>query len=217
MFRSALLRTSSESLTKTDSLRHNHIYVSRCPKKAAVPQKIRFSVFSFRQPAAEVINLEEMEREKSVTIDANLDLMDEMLEKAGGFFGTKKGMVDLGQFEECIASIRLNMPDEIKNAKKLVNDRKAIIDEANRNAEQIIIRAESRAKELTANHEITKAAQAKAAEIEKQALAQASAVKKATDDYILGMLAKAEETLNASLTAVKRTKATIKPAGGGKI
>lgn len=156
------------------------------------------------------------ETNKSVTIDACLELMDEMLEKAGGFLGTKKGLVDLEQFKDCIDKIRLNMPDEIKNAKKLVNDRKSIIDEANRKAEKIIISAENRAKELTANHEITRLAEARAIEIEKQAQAQAKAVKTAADAYIIDHLTKTEESLTASLNAVRRTKGTIKtpPAQG---
>lgn len=151
------------------------------------------------------------ETNKGVTIDACLDIMDEMLDKAGGFFGTKKGMVDLEQFKDCIDKIRLNMPDEIKNAKKVVNDRKSIIDEANRKAEKIIISAESRAKELTSNHEIARLAEMRASEIEKQAHAQAKAVKAAADAYITDVLTKTEEALSASLTAVRRTKSTIKP------
>ena len=98
----------------------------------------------------------------------------------------------------------------MKQAKKIVLERKSIIDEANRQAEEIINRAESRKNTLIAENEITRAAQAKAAEIEKQALMKAKAVKSAADEYIVDTLSKAEETLTASITAIKRTKGTIK-------
>ncbi len=146
-----------------------------------------------------------------VMMEDYLDTMDEMLDKARpSMLSAKKYLIDLEQFRDCIDHIRMNIPAEMKQAKKIVSERKSIIDEANRQADEIVTRAETRAAALVANHEITKAAEAKAAEIEKQALAKAKAVKSATDQYITDTLSKAEETLTASLTAVKRTKSTIR-------
>ena len=140
-----------------------------------------------------------------------LELMEDVLEKAQTIpLSSKKALVDVEQLHDCIEKIRLTMPSEMKNAKKLVQERKSIIDEANKQADMIITRAETRAKEMTDNSEITKAAQARAAEIEKQAVIKGRALKNATDEYITDMLSKAEETLSASLTAIKRTKSTIK-------
>lgn len=144
-------------------------------------------------------------------IEDYLELMDDVLDKAQNIpLSAKKALVDVEQLRDCIDKIRMNMPSEIKQAKKIVQERKSIIDEANKQAENIVTRAEARAKDLVANHEITKAAEAKAAEAEKQAVIKARAVKNATDEYIVDMLTKTEESLAASLAAVKRTKGTIK-------
>lgn len=144
-------------------------------------------------------------------IEDYLDAMDEILEKAQPFpLSAKKSLVDVDQLRECIDHIRMNIPTEVKQAKKIVSERKSIIDEATRQADDIINRAESRKNTLVAEHEITRAAQAKAAEIEKQALIKAKTVKNAADEYIVDSLSKAEETLNATLIAIKRTKSTIK-------
>ena len=144
-------------------------------------------------------------------IEDYLEHMDDILEKSQNVpFSGKKAVVDVDQIRDCIDKIRLNLPSEIKQAKKIVQERKSIIEEANKQAEQIVTRAETRAREMTDNNEITKAAQAKAAEIEKQAVIKGRALKNATDEYITDMLSKAEETLSASLNAVKRTKSTIK-------
>ena len=86
-------------------------------------------------------------------------------------------------------------PDEIKNAKSIVQDRKSLMDDAKKQAEEIITRAEARASAMVENSEITKAAQA---------------VKNAADEYIIDILTKTEETLAESLTSVKRTKGSIK-------
>ena len=134
-----------------------------------------------------------------------LDAMDEILDKAQAIpFSSKKSVVDVDQLRECIDHIRMYTPDEIKNAKSIVQDRKSLMDDAKKQAEEIITRAEARASE------ITKAAQAKAAEIEKNALIKARAVKNAADEYIIDILTKTEETLAESLTSVKRTKGSIK-------
>lgn len=145
-----------------------------------------------------------------VVIEDYLDAMDEILEKSKSFFGSKKGVIDVDQIRDCIDHIRMNMPDEIKQAKKIVDERKSIISEANKQAEEIVTRAEARANALVANHEIVKSAEAKAAEIEKQAVMKARTVKTATDEYILDVLTKTEDMLAANLTAVKRTKGAIK-------
>ena len=139
-----------------------------------------------------------------------LDAMDEILDKAQAIpFSSKKSVVDVDQLRECIDHIRMYTPDEIKNAKSIVQDRKSLMDDAKKQAEEIITRAEARASAMVENSEITKAAQAKAAEIEKNALIKARAVKNAADEYIIDILTKTEETLAESLTSVKRTKGSI--------
>ena len=142
-----------------------------------------------------------------------LDAMDEILDKAQAIpFSSKKSVVDVDQLRECIDHIRMYTPDEIKNAKSIVQDRKSLMDNAKKQAEEIITRAEARASAMVENSEITKAAQAKAAEIEKNALIKARAVKNAADEYIIDILTKTEETLAESLTSVKRTKGSIRDA-----
>ena len=144
-------------------------------------------------------------------IEDYLELIDEMLDSSHGVpFASKKVMVDVEQMRDYLDKIRLNLPEEMRQANKIVNQRKTIIDEANKNAEDIITRAEARARDLVANHEIIKAAEAKASEIEKQALIKAKAVKDATDKYLVDMLERAEGSLSDSLNVIRRTKGTIK-------
>lgn len=155
-------------------------------------------------------------------VDDYLDLMDEIIDRAQAVpFSNKKSIVEVDQLRDCIDKIRLNLPSEIKQAKKIVQERKSIIDEANRQSEDIVTRAEARAKDMVADSEITKTAEAKAieitksaeikaAEIESQALNQSKTLKKATDEYITSTLSKAENTISDSLAAIRKIKGTIK-------
>lgn len=143
-------------------------------------------------------------------IEDYLDLIDDVFEKAKSVpFSNKNSIVDVEEIRDIMDKIRLNLPSEMKQAKKLVQERKSIIEDANRQAEKIITTAETRAKELVAESEITKAAELRAMETEKQANLKAKEVKNAADKYIVDMLTRAEETLAACHAAVKRTKGTI--------
>ncbi len=120
--------------------------------------------------------------------------------------------VDPEVMQDLIDKAMMNLPAEMKQAEQIVADRKNIVDDGNRMAEEIITRAEARARDLTSNDAITKAAKAKAEEIEKKANEQSKAVKAATDNYIIDMLTKTENILAANLEAVRRAKSAIAPA-----
>lgn len=144
-------------------------------------------------------------------LEAYIDDMDEILEKARKLpMSNKNYVVDVEQLRDCIDHIRMNIPSEIKQAKKIVQERKSIIDEAHKQADDIVTKAENRANALVANSEITKAAEAKAVEIERQALIKAKAVKNAADEYLAGILTDSEKILASSLMSIRSAKSTLK-------
>ncbi|MBR6045617.1 MAG: hypothetical protein IKP47_08290 [Ruminococcus sp.] len=104
-----------------------------------------------------------------MTIDGILDLMLTLLDKSTAVPFSNKKMVDQEQMREYIDSIRANMPDEINLANETVREQKSIIDNANREAEQIIRKAEEKAKVLVSQEEIIKQAR----EVAKQELEKA--------------------------------------------
>ncbi len=59
-----------------------------------------------------------------MNIDDALEAMDEILDKSMQVpFSQKKGMVDVSALRDLIDDIRMNMPNEITQARNLVNDR----------------------------------------------------------------------------------------------
>ena len=82
-----------------------------------------------------------------MTIDELLDIMDETLEEATTLpFTGGKRLVDVEKVRDIMDDIRLSMPQEIKQARAIVEDRGRIVDDANKEAEAIIKRAEERAR-----------------------------------------------------------------------
>ena len=140
-----------------------------------------------------------------------LDMMDDLLDNASSVpFSVKKSIVDCDQLREYINEIRLNLPQEIKQAKLIVRDRQTIINDANKEAENIVRRAEDRAKVIVSNDEITKAAKAKAVEMVNQAQAKSKEIKNAANKYIDDVLVQAEECLQANLADIRKTRQAVK-------
>jgi vacuolar-type H+-ATPase subunit H len=145
------------------------------------------------------------------TIDEILNIMDELLDKAPVVpLSVKKVMIDRERMHECIDDLRMNLPSEFKQARHIAHDRNDILRTANTDAENIIKRAEERARVLVANDEITKQARKEAEEILRTAQDRAKQVKGVVDSYIDRVMSRSEEAVRASLEEIRKTKSELK-------
>ncbi len=151
-------------------------------------------------------------------IDEILEQMDELLDKSTPMpFAQSKMIIDSERLRELIDDIRLNIPQEIKRAKLIDFDCERIIKEAEQKAEQIVQRAEERAKVLVSGDTIVKEAKQRAAEILSQAQARSQEIRNATSNYVDNMLHDAEIYFTKGLQDVKRTTQEInKVKNGGR-
>ena len=146
-----------------------------------------------------------------MNIDELLDVMDETLEEAVNLpFTGGKRMVDVEKVREIIDEIRLNMPAEIRQAKNIVKDRANILDKARGEAEDIVKRAEERARAIVAEEAIVKAAQQKAVELVTTAQNQSREMRATVTTYCENMLRETEEQLSRSLNDVKAVRSTLR-------
>lgn len=152
-----------------------------------------------------------MEYGKGLEIDKSLDKLDDLLEEAWNLplMGGRR-MVDIQRVREIIDDIRLNIPQALKDAKHICEDRDDIINIAKREAEEIIKRAESRARQLVADDEITKAAQAKATKMLTEATAKTREMERASLDFAENSLKKSEDALMLAYNEVKSTRQAIR-------
>ena len=95
------------------------------------------------------------------SIDEILNEMDEVLEDSINLpFSGGKRMVDVEKIRDLMGEIKLNLPDEVRQAKAIVQDRADIVAAAKKESDGIIHRAEERAVVLVSDAEIVKASQA---------------------------------------------------------
>jgi len=146
-----------------------------------------------------------------LTIDKYLDRIDDVLEEAWNLpFTGGKRMVDIEKIRELVDEVRLNIPQEIKDAKAIVRDREDIIKDANAEAEEIIKKAEERARRMISQEEVMISAREKAGELLTETHVKTRAAEKAVLDYSESALRKAEEVLLAVYNEIKNTRTMMR-------
>lgn len=146
-----------------------------------------------------------------MNVDDMVDLLDDMFEDAvkmpltGG-----KCLIDSQKARDLIDDIRMNLPQEIRQAKAIVADRAEIISIAKQEAEDIIRNAEERAKAIVNKDELVIQAQNRANEVLSQAHQKSREVRAAAYDFADEMLKNAEEVLVKSASEVKQTRQSLR-------
>lgn len=149
-----------------------------------------------------------------MTIDEILEMMDELLDKAVTVpFSGKKSMVDTEQLREYIDNIRYNLPTEIKRAKEMVADRSVILTDANEQAEEIIKKAEEKAKVLISEEEIVKQAKEAADDLTAQAKAMDISIRRAMVEKLDSILGESEKSITKTLNEIKSMREAVKAVG----
>ncbi|WP_294496202.1 ATPase [uncultured Gemmiger sp.] len=148
-----------------------------------------------------------------MNVDELLDLMEETLEEGTAMpFSAGKRVVDVDKMRDIIDDVRANLPDEMRQSKKIVEDRERIVQDARKEADSIIKQAEDRAKVLTSDQEITKRAQKRAVEILTTAQNQSREISKSATNYCETILKNTEETLAHSIADIKNTRMNLRNA-----
>lgn len=146
-----------------------------------------------------------------MTVNENLDLIDEILDAAWAVpLSGGRSVVDIDKIREALDDIRLNMPTEIKQAKLIVSDRKSIIDDARLEADSIVKVAEERAKKLVDTNEIVRQSEERAKAILSQANAQCRELRKATNEFMERSLKSMEEQVVNTLQEIRSTRQALK-------
>ena len=146
-----------------------------------------------------------------MNVEELLELMEETLEEGTAVpFSPSKRIVDVDRMRDIIDEVRNNLPDEIRDSKKIVADHEQIIKGARAESENIIKQAEERARGLVSDQEITKRAQQRAVEILTAAQQQAKEISRSATTYCETILKNSEEVLARSVSDIKNTRMNLR-------
>lgn len=115
----------------------------------------------------------------------------------------KRVLIDEQRAWEVIDQMRVSIPEEVKKAKRINQERDRIIAQANEEATRIVELGRDEAQQLASETEISKQAQARAQTILERAQREADALKADADDYTIQVLSKLEEDLAKALSIVR--------------
>ncbi len=138
-----------------------------------------------------------------------LETLEDIMERSKGIPFTAKGIVDKEEVLEIIKEIRLKLPDELKQAKWIKEERGRILEEAGKEADGIVKQDENRIIPMIDEHEITRKAYEQKAEIIETANEMSREISKGTKDYADSILANLETTINNVSVTINEAIRTI--------
>ncbi|MCR4434233.1 MAG: ATPase [Clostridiales bacterium] len=139
-----------------------------------------------------------------------LETLEEVVEKGISVPLSGRCLVDREEILEIIKEIRLKLPDDIKQAKWVKEERQRILLEAQKEANNIIKDAENRILALVDEHEITKKAYEQANEIIANAQKNAREIRLGTREYADSILDKVEEILKETIEVIQSNREELK-------
>ena len=122
--------------------------------------------------------------------------LEETIEKGIEIPIIKKTFLDKEKLLDIINDISLNMPEEIRSAKNISDDREKILADAQRQTDMKIKEAEHTAISLIDEHEITRKANEAAEDIIEKAKKESKEIRLASLKYADDMLARVERDIN---------------------
>ena len=116
---------------------------------------------------------------------------------------TATRLVDEDRALELIDQMRISIPEEVKQAKRIQQERDRVIAQANEEASRLIDLAKEDAEELVNRDVITTTAERRAQSLIDRARRDADAIKIDADEYVVQVLSDLEANLMRSLTVVR--------------
>jgi vacuolar-type H+-ATPase subunit H len=139
-----------------------------------------------------------------------LETLEDLVEKSFSVPFSGKCLVDKEEILEIVKEIRLKLPDDIKQAKWVKEERQRILMEAQKEANVILKDAEGKIASLVDEHEITKKAYEQANEIISSSQKNAREIRLGTREYADSVLNQVEEILKDTLDVIKMNRDELK-------
>jgi cell division septum initiation protein DivIVA len=136
-----------------------------------------------------------------------LDLLDQLEEVLGGGSHvplTSRTLVDEQEILDILDQIRVSIPEEIKAARRVTQERDQVLADARAEADRMLRDADADVAERLAEHHLVRAAESRAREINERAADEAERMRHETDAYAQRVLEKLREHIGQVSQTVDR-------------
>lgn len=139
-----------------------------------------------------------------------IDEIEDIVETASSLPLTSKVLVQKEELLDIISELRIKLPDEIKQAAWIKEERERIISEANKDAEQIIKETRLKLEELVSKEEVLKEANERAKDIMNKAQIASTNLKRSSLEYSDKLLMNAQENLKDMITTLNENRTELR-------
>lgn len=139
-----------------------------------------------------------------------IDEIEDIVETAVSLPLTSKVLVQKEELLDIISELRIKLPDEIKQAAWIKEERERIISEANKDAEQIIKETRLKLEELVSKEEVLKEANERAKDIMNKAQIASTNLKRSSLEYSDKLLMNAQENLKDMITTLNENRTELR-------
>ncbi|MGH7666919.1 MAG: hypothetical protein ACRENY_09975 [Candidatus Dormibacteria bacterium] len=145
-----------------------------------------------------------------------LDRLEALVNQSRRLPLTSSIVVGEEEILEALDQIRVSLPDEIREARMVLESRESRLREAAEQAEQTLLAAQERADRLTDDHEVTRRATAEADRLLTEARERSRKMRRDTDDYVRDRMEELEGELSSALAQVRRGLETLQQGEEGE-
>jgi len=138
----------------------------------------------------------------------SIEKIEDLIEKGWNVFGAS--MVNKNEILDLLKEVRVKLPDEVKQAKWIKEERQRILLEAQKEAEMIVKEAENRIVSMVDENEITRKAYDQANETIINAQKTSREIKQGSLEYADDVLAKLEENLKEAYLVLHKNREELK-------
>ncbi len=139
-----------------------------------------------------------------------LDEIESLIDQGKKIPFTHNVTINMDRMLELLDQIREGFPEELSQAKWVLQERKKVLEEAQQEAERVLQQARAQAQALVSESEIIKQAEVKSREIWERRGEEARALKRDAEAYAESLLTKLEGVLEKALTTVKAGKGQLR-------
>jgi cell division septum initiation protein DivIVA len=150
-------------------------------------------------------------------IEEIISTLYEMVQDARGVpLSSEKCVIERDRVLDLLDEISNQLPGELKQAKTIVESRGEVINNAKREAENILKQAQAQARQMVSENEIYKQAQEEANAMVKAAQDRIRELKGVTNDYVDDALKQTEQAIAEALNEVKESRAKFNALVGAQ-
>ena len=139
-----------------------------------------------------------------------IDLLEDKVEQTKTIPLLNRALIDREDLLAAIEEIRLSIPEDMKQAKLIKDERKRILAEAQSEAEEIINAAKIKTEKMVDEHEITKKAYEQANQIVAAAQKNSRELRMGARQYVDSLFADTDAKLTKAQSIIRKARADVR-------